>query len=792
MGVLLVTLTRSPPAMVGESTEVGGTEAAPPDISNMSPRERFDRLYNRVMQAAQSGDEATVTRFTPMALMAYAQLDSLDADARYHAALLEVHTGDVAGPAALADTILTQHPGHLFGYVIRGTVARWQKDDKALARAYRDFSNTTMPSSRRPGPSTPSTGRRSTSFTGRRRPGPVRRALEYPAAGGEVSAPATDGRLGEHTMKAGHKFLLGAALIVGSVGFLIAQGVKETGVYFLTPTELAAKTAADPTFYDVGLKMGAKVVPGSIRRDAAPAAVDFAVSDGAQTYPVTYRGLVPDTFTDANDIEVIVEGRLGRDGVFHATEVLAKCGSRYEAVPEGLSASMTLLGNSRCGRPSCSASGAPSSPSPAAGRTGPSWPPPSSRSRLRRVRPASWSRRWRSGRGSSPTTSTSSTCRRTPRATSRSGYLFSAFWAGQKGSLLFWAVVLSLFAALAQALTPRRYAALMPYVGGRHLGGHGVLRGVMLFGANPFERLPFTPVDGRGLNPQLQNPGMMIHPPMLYLGYISITIPFAFAMAALLSRAARHRLDPRDPEVDAGVLALPLHRHHARHVVGLRRARLGRLLGLGPGREREPAAVAHHDRVPALGHDPGKAGHAQAVEPLARSSAPSCSASSGPSSPARASSRACTASPSRTSATSSSPSCVLTAVLSFTLLYTRWPLLEADVQLESMVSREAAFLFNNLLFVGIAFSVLWGTLFPILSEAVRGTKITVGPPFFNQVNVPLGPAAAGAHRHRAADRLAQGLDGQPAPAVRRPGRPGAGCVAGGAARARRARTVLRS
>src|SRR5207253_6555170 len=81
---------------------------------------------------------------------------------------------------------------------------------------------------------------------------------------------------------------------------------------------------------------------------------------------------------------------------------------------------------------------------------------------------------------------------------------------------------------------------------------------------------------------------------------------------------------------------------------------------------------------------------------------------------------------------------VVAAILSFTLLYTRWPLLEADVKLESMLSREAAFLFNNLLFVGIAFSVLWGTLFPILSEAVRGTKITVGPPFFNRVNVPLG------------------------------------------------------
>jgi cytochrome c-type biogenesis protein CcmE len=132
-------------------------------------------------------------------------------------------------------------------------------------------------------------------------------------------------------MKAGRKFLLGAVLIVASVGFLIAEGVRETGVYFLTPSELAAKTAADPTFYDVGLKMGAKVVPGSVRRAPDNRQIDFEVSDGAKTYPVTYRGLVPDTFTDANDIEVIVEGRLGRDGVFRATEVLAKCGSRYDA-----------------------------------------------------------------------------------------------------------------------------------------------------------------------------------------------------------------------------------------------------------------------------------------------------------------------------------------------------------------------------------------------------------------------------------------------------------------------------
>jgi cytochrome c-type biogenesis protein CcmE len=136
-------------------------------------------------------------------------------------------------------------------------------------------------------------------------------------------------------MQAGRKFIVGAALIVGSVGFMIAEGVKQTGVYFLTPTELAAKAATDSTFVEnVGFKLGAKVVPGSVRRDRAARRIDFQVSDGIKTYPVTYLGLVPDTFTDADDIEVIVEGRLNRDGVIRASEVLAKCGSKYEAAPK--------------------------------------------------------------------------------------------------------------------------------------------------------------------------------------------------------------------------------------------------------------------------------------------------------------------------------------------------------------------------------------------------------------------------------------------------------------------------
>ena len=143
LAAILVMVARQSPG-VSPANEVAAASASQggepaPDISNMTPRERFNRLYNRVMRAAQSGDEATVSRFTPMALGAYAQLDTIDSDARYHAALLRVHTGNVAESRALADTILAADPGHLFGYVVRGTVARFQKDEKELSRAYGGF-----------------------------------------------------------------------------------------------------------------------------------------------------------------------------------------------------------------------------------------------------------------------------------------------------------------------------------------------------------------------------------------------------------------------------------------------------------------------------------------------------------------------------------------------------------------------------------------------------------------------------------------------------------------------------
>lgn len=130
-------------------------------------------------------------------------------------------------------------------------------------------------------------------------------------------------------MNAGLKFGVVALLIVGAVGYLMASGIKETGQYFLTPSELSRKVAVDPTFYGVGMKVGAHVVPGSVEREVGM--LRFRITDGSASYPVVFRGIPPDTFTDS--VEVVVEGRLDRDGVIQATDVLAKCGSRYEAVP---------------------------------------------------------------------------------------------------------------------------------------------------------------------------------------------------------------------------------------------------------------------------------------------------------------------------------------------------------------------------------------------------------------------------------------------------------------------------
>ena len=318
-------------------------------------------------------------------------------------------------------------------------------------------------------------------------------------------------------------------------------------------------------------------------------------------------------------------------------------------------------------------------------------------------------------------------------------YLWSALYAGQKGSLLFWATVLSFFAMLVQVMTSGRHRVYLPFVAAVTCTVATFFITVMLFAANPFERLAFVPLDGRGMNPQLQNPGMVFHPPMLYLGYISITIPFAFAIAALLSK----RLDSDwlvairkwtlvswlflsiglilgmwwayvelgwggywawDPVENAAllpwlVMTAFLHSVMVQEKRGmLKKWNLGLIIGAW--------------LLSIFGTFITRSGVIASVHSFTQSSVGYFFL----------------------------VFLIVAAVLSFALYASRLPLLEAEATLESMVSREASFLFNNLLLIGIAFSVLWGTLFPILSEAIKGTKITVGPPFFNQVNVPLGLA----------------------------------------------------
>jgi len=133
-------------------------------------------------------------------------------------------------------------------------------------------------------------------------------------------------------MKPRTKFLIGGALVLGVAGYLMASSIKETGVYYLTPSELSAKLHSDPGLRNVGVKVGARVVPGSIQRLAGGTEYLFKVTDGSSTFPVDYRGIAPDTFTDS--VDVVVGGRMGTDGTFRATELLAKCASRYENAPQ--------------------------------------------------------------------------------------------------------------------------------------------------------------------------------------------------------------------------------------------------------------------------------------------------------------------------------------------------------------------------------------------------------------------------------------------------------------------------
>jgi cytochrome c-type biogenesis protein CcmE len=138
-------------------------------------------------------------------------------------------------------------------------------------------------------------------------------------------------------MKIHGRFMVGLVGVAAVVSYLVWTGVNETMVYYLTPAELMAKVRQDPSFRDMGVKVSGKVVRGTYGRVEGQLLHRFQVrdlADESKAFWVEFRDALPDTFTE--DSEVVLEGRLDAEGVFQATILLTKCGSRYEAAPEDL------------------------------------------------------------------------------------------------------------------------------------------------------------------------------------------------------------------------------------------------------------------------------------------------------------------------------------------------------------------------------------------------------------------------------------------------------------------------
>jgi cytochrome c-type biogenesis protein CcmF len=308
------------------------------------------------------------------------------------------------------------------------------------------------------------------------------------------------------------------------------------------------------------------------------------------------------------------------------------------------------------------------------------------------------------------------------------GYALSAFWGGQEGSLLLWLLILTGYAALAIWLNRRSRDLLAWTV--PVLGGICVFFTFMLcFVSSPFETAA-APADGAGMVPSLQNPYMLAHPPLLYLGYVGLTVPFAFAMGALLARQTDERwiVLTRRWTLAAwtflGVGQL-LGAHWAYVEIGW-----GDYYAWDPV---ENAALMPWLASTAFLHSvmiQEKRGMLK-VWNMALVALAFCLSIFG---------TFLTRSGVVNSIHSFSQSplggwflgfiCVV-AVFSVGMIYLRLPLLRARTKLESLVSREAAFLYNNLLLVALALTILWGVMYPLLTQAVRGETRSVSKPYYD-------------------------------------------------------------
>lgn len=315
-------------------------------------------------------------------------------------------------------------------------------------------------------------------------------------------------------------------------------------------------------------------------------------------------------------------------------------------------------------------------------------------------------------------------------------YLISALWAGNDGSLLFWAWLLAVFAAI--AMLPRRSTGgeLVPYASAIVMAVEAFFLILILATSNPFSELPAVPADGRGLNPLLENIGMILHPPALLAGYIGLTIPFAFALAALILRQQdTDWLVPVrtwaflswlflgagniigawwayvelgwggywvwDPVENAGLMPWLVSTAFFHSIMMQRRRGMFKVWNL--------MLIVLAFNLTIFGTFLTRSGILSSLHTFGESAM--------------------------------TPFFISFLFVSFfgtiILLYLRRNSFKDEAEVGSLASREFTFQLNNLLLIGSVIVIFFGTVFPAISEAVRGVKIEVGEAFFNQVAGPV-------------------------------------------------------
>jgi len=315
-------------------------------------------------------------------------------------------------------------------------------------------------------------------------------------------------------------------------------------------------------------------------------------------------------------------------------------------------------------------------------------------------------------------------------------YRLTAMWSSQEGSLLLWLFALGLWSSIILFLTRHKLRELAPYATAVLLGFGTFFAGVMLFGESPFTRAERIVAEGAGLNPLLRDPGMMIHPPMLYSGYTLFAVPFAFAIAALITRrldaewirstrpftlaawcalgfgivlGARwsyHELDwggywMWDPVENASLMPW-LTATAFLHSVMIQERR-------GMLRTWNVSLVLGTGVLAILGTFLVRSGVLNSIHAFGAS-------------------------------TLGLPFLILLAVMiagSIFLVASRQDALKSEHRLDSLLSREAIFLLNNFVLVALCFVVFWGTFFPLIAEAFTGRQRNIGPPVYERFIVPL-------------------------------------------------------